>query len=481
MFITQKYIHTICKNVLLTGILCLCGFVLRAEEAAPKWYNTHWENRVEVKVSNKQEIALQNEPVVMSGKYFKKKTGVVISGINTSSIIVTDNDGKLVPYQVDEKDNTGLYIKEPNQKLDVDDEIVFLVNVPEGDAKKFWIYFSKKGKPSIGDETSKVKIKNNTNGYGQVKVTTPHLEAIIKGPSSGDINNPSFNTHGIGNITILKVEAVPMTDMSRNWGWTLPGEWMGGFPCSANVTMPAAIISGPVRSIIIISRVLPGELAKEERLTTKYMGYTGKVIRYFKFYGNAPLIEMEDIYDRGKWNMERVKKIRTRGGMGGIGIYSNLISVGIQFPKPTTILYYPTETKGIFEKKFSNFKINKKVSVLYKKPNLQTDSWIAWVDTEDKKGLAIFYEAQGMGTVYYPYFVGNGKIEPVKIGGVYNYISYNKLLDDNLCRDNQQVRFKLAYRGLLKDDDGKQAQAYYRCWKTHISDMLKFGFIEEKE
>lgn len=443
-------------TVLAFGLALLQGTVTAAWQAPGR------EHRIGLLVADKQCTSLRNEPAVLTGARLAERTGMDVGGIDTRSITVLDNAGAPTPCQVDERDGTGLLVEAPNHRLDPDDEIVFEVKVPRGGTSQYWLYFGGACDAAAKGKSGKVKTADNRNSaskdYGQLLVTTPCFKAIVKGPSVGDAATPSHASYGVGSINDLEFQGVKVASTLYGWCSSLPtGATMGGKENSAAVTLPTVVVDGPVRTTVQIRR----DVSKAE---SDGYGYAGKVVRYWTFYGDVPLIELEDIYDEGELDTAR----------NCVGLYKNQFVVGGQYPRPSAVLYTPAGGK-VAETRFDGF-CTKEKKVEFHRKQEGGEAWIAWVDEAEAydKGFAVFYERSGRGAVL-GFFEGTGKPEPLKNGGPWNYVDYHWRQ-----QESRRLRYTLAYRGLLANDVGRHAQAYYRCWDKHLDDMVEFGPVEHK-
>ena len=89
-----------------------------------EWWDKNWNYRIKLTFKAKDNLYGKNIPVIITGEQLFKKTGV--KELNLHSIRITDENNAEIPLQIDEKDGTGEYQKEPNGKWDNDDDGSFL-------------------------------------------------------------------------------------------------------------------------------------------------------------------------------------------------------------------------------------------------------------------------------------------------------------------------------------------------------------------
>ncbi len=300
-----------------------------------------------------------------------------MKGITTTSFRLL-REGKEIPVQVDERDNTGLFLKEPNYTLDKDDEIVFQVDIPPGKEVTYFLYFSLKPKPRATYEID-IKVKSLVNNdLGQIRVTNSKLNFIVKGPRTNPDMDPKkihFANFGCGAITSLRIKGIEMLHFTHRYAQVIPSSAVN-IPYS----VPEVVIDGAVRKIIKLIR--DNHQIKDEEGN---VAYEGKVIRYFAVYARSGRIDFEDNFLYSKWDFSLWKKITQ--------------------DRRAMVRYNPSYAAGIFDLNDSLFipvggeiaeidigAIELKESgnqVFYSTPEPE-EGWFAWIDKEEKVGLATF-------------------------------------------------------------------------------------------
>ncbi|NLO75120.1 MAG: hypothetical protein GX100_13570 [candidate division WS1 bacterium] len=166
--------------------------------------------------------------------------------IPVSGLRAMGRDGRVWPLQVDERDGTSAYIHAPNRWLDANDEIALLASVDQGG--QGYLYVSTVGKPLSAPASALI-----LNGAGPpedlgatLRVDSPFLQAVVRGPETGDPGQKG--PPGLGKGSLVKLNGMTSSgswDSNCLWHhpflfWGSPEQW----------SSPRLLSRGPVRLVV---------------------------------------------------------------------------------------------------------------------------------------------------------------------------------------------------------------------------------------
>jgi hypothetical protein len=225
------------------------------------------------------KAGIVDQPIVISGKELYQLTGM--DDLTWDSIRVFAGN-KEQPTQIDERDNTGHYVKNGNRRLDSDDVLVFNVTQSNNKPSIYYLYYG--SKPSKQPAfASTVKYEEVNSDIADAVVSNGRMSISIKG--AGSEPKGGIGSFGTGAITECSLDGKPFTNIRYNWSnyffgnpWSNDGNW----------SKPELIIAGPVRSIIKTS--LTGFETKNAAEQTILKG---KVTNYYAMYSTLPIVDIE--------------------------------------------------------------------------------------------------------------------------------------------------------------------------------------------
>ncbi len=108
--------------------------------------------RIKLILSENAGVDRENWPFVLKGSELASR-GIAINGINLNSTRLVDPsaspdetnevNGNDIPMQIDQKDGTGNFVQTPNNVMDSDDELVFVLNLNAYEVKDLYLYYSR--------------------------------------------------------------------------------------------------------------------------------------------------------------------------------------------------------------------------------------------------------------------------------------------------------------------------------------------------
>ncbi len=279
------------------AIILFCGFILlsilnpplTSSEETELWWNSRFSVRVPVIVKETLEVERKNSPVIVKGSQIR--TAARSYGYRLSRMRLIHN-GQEIPFQVDERDRTGIPLFEGggNGILDPDDEFIFQVNLQPGETKRFDLYLpiadneipdrsydgSTKWMQAIGGKREfDLFFENGLIGLGT------RGGAGLKAPNAG------FGGGGRGRITSLIVNHRQMVHIGYAWG---NGLFRSSILDRLEWTSPVPVISGPARATMMTDAI------------TFDIDWGGKKLkgdahRIFHIYNGLPYIEVEELIE----------------------------------------------------------------------------------------------------------------------------------------------------------------------------------------
>ncbi|MGB9677938.1 MAG: hypothetical protein ACPLZ9_04895, partial [Candidatus Ratteibacteria bacterium] len=335
------------------------------------------------------ERKLENIPIIIKGNILEKAG--IPDKIPINSIRIIENS-KEIPYQVDEKDNTGLFKNIGNKKLDMDDEVVFQITLNPNEEKNLFIYFTKELSP-VPNYLTDIQFKTTifeipkTNYNAELSNSTISIGIRGSAEEKDNQGKPIYGGFGKASITSFKIKDKQLIQQFASWAWTLGGSNIINFALPWD--NPQLLIDGPIRKIVVCKAI-----GQDRDFTKEYRGdwaLTGKVkgdyFRYFILYSKIPYCQM----------IETIKIEESS---------SNYTCLYQFFWNPTCPrdwendkLYIPEDEKAIV----INFQDKKNYSAQRPK-----EGWLAIVNTRDKNGLAIFFD--GKNAKVFADFYGAGLI-----------------------------------------------------------------------
>ena len=230
---------------------------------------------------NTASAALAGQPFVLTGKDFYGLTG--LAKLNWRSVRLFQGENE-APVQVDERDNTGHYVHTGNGQLDLDDELVFLVNLPTGLSSTYHLYYGTA--PSGGPDWphAPIEFQEVETATADAVITNGRLEAHLKGPAKQPGVN-RLDSHGAGALTGCLLDGKAFTRIHHNWGnYFFANRWSG----EGGWTDPELVISGPLR--FIARTHLPSFTREDENGNLTFQGC---VTNNFSLYYPAPVLDIE--------------------------------------------------------------------------------------------------------------------------------------------------------------------------------------------
>jgi len=236
-------------------------------------------------------VARKGVPVVIAGKSVLARTGT--RDVRTAGIRVTDANGENLPYQVDEKDGTGLYQSPGNGLLDPDDEIVLQVDMA-GDGECTCCLHVDREPPSQPDRPGGVvaeKVVPTSRKPYNMCLTNSHLSVGIRGSGEDKV----YPGRGKGAILSLRPSGKP--DLVSVAAWCFYSHTQH----DVSWTEPAVVASGPVRTVVEVrANAVDRTFERGSGEWTVFIETKGRlngsIRRYYTLYSQLPYLECSEAY-----------------------------------------------------------------------------------------------------------------------------------------------------------------------------------------
>ncbi len=229
-------------------VACILFFAASLAGQA-EWWNNQWEMKKEIRLANPSGQELIKHPVVI------KLSRLNLPGdINFNSLRIIDS-GQEVPYQLDDIDGIS--------GLTMDDELVFLSDIPHEGEKVIAFYFSRNAVVNSPNYEAMAPISEEDDYR---KVDTGVLQADIAVKKAGQMQNVMFDG-------LLQAKGL------QNIVFHSPDEKKGPYNFShTSVTSVKRLIEGPVRKIVCMEtgRTQWGKDEQSLVLTMEYVFYKGR-------------------------------------------------------------------------------------------------------------------------------------------------------------------------------------------------------------
>ena len=456
---------------MLIGFVCLICRVFPAEQTKAGWWNEHWEYRLPVTLQNPLDTDLKNVPVIITGENFMNKAGFTDEKISTLSLRLIDSAGKEVPVQVDEKDNTGLYLENGNGILDKGDEIVFEISLKPKEKQTLTFYFRKGGLvPRESYQTDLKFEKVNFGDQGAVYnalLSNSIIQIGIRGDASEKNSDGTLPLLGWAkaSITSLKLNNVDLIQLG-SYDW-----FLGNSPLVRDIAPlipwknPELVINGPVRIIVACKAANVDknftELMKDQswRLSGRFKG---DIIRYFILYSGSPLCEMDETY--------RIEK----ADAGFNCMYEFCWKPSYPRDWDNDLMYVPLGDKAVV----INFKDNRNYTT-----DKTSEGWFVVANPKVSRGLAVFFNKDLATSIYGDFFPPGAKREDIMTSdwGKSNLSPYFRVFyiytDFNLKPVQQNV---FGYYVVTTETAQDVKAIYQLVWEDGLLKAADFGFPEEK-
>lgn len=335
---------------------------------AANWWSANYQYRISLTVKESRGIARKKLPVSITGEVLMRESGK--RDIDVRSLRLIDINGREIPLQVDEKDDTGIYQSAPNNRLDPDDEILFQVDMPAGATLNCHVYFGMGTPKGEGYDTGDVACKEvvlSGSVPSHILLSNSLLQVGIQG-NDEKVANGSYKSC----ITFLmngKKMLVPYNP-SLFWG---PTQVMA--PWDA---LPAIIARGPVRTTVMLkSGKVDGEFKPQgggwSVASLTKGSVTGSIYRYYSLYNGIPYLECREVF-----RPEKASPVFC----SSYGF--SLITAPVSPLKRGDVLYVPLDEKNI-----AAVKVGDKSYYDTKYP---ASGWIGIGSTAEKNGLTLFFD-----------------------------------------------------------------------------------------
>ncbi len=130
-----------CRHFLTAFVLCSRLTIAEVNEA--DWWDDRWESRLPIVVQAQPGLHT-NRPVVIHWEEIIRALGN--AEVRPSSLRLVDKE-KLIPFQIDHRDEKGRILPPGNLVLDPQDELVFVCRSEQ--ELKLHLYFSALPKPLV--------------------------------------------------------------------------------------------------------------------------------------------------------------------------------------------------------------------------------------------------------------------------------------------------------------------------------------------
>ncbi|NOX97071.1 MAG: DUF4861 domain-containing protein [Nitrospirae bacterium] len=435
-------------------LLLLFPFTFSAS-SANKWWNENWTYRVELTFRAKEGLSGKDIPVVITAEKLYKKIG--IKDLNLYSLRVINAEGAEVPLQIDEKDGTGEYQKDPNGKWDRDDEVVFSADIDKDKETVYWLYFRKAFSPLPeypGGITAERIVPDRDRPY-DLELTNGDLTIGIRGKST--VKDPLKGV-GQGRITMINRKEKKFFRPQGAYANNFMSSGYGSLPWK----LPEMIKDGPVRAIV---RVETDETEAHLSLSGRSAKFAGKVSREIILYRRQPFVEVKETI--------RVKKAR-----------EETYRMIFLFP------LLPSGTAREWDKEEMLVPVGKKVvrvrmedKRMYNKTNPER-GWIAFANPEEKTGMAVFFQEKNASVSAGLYQSSDEryrkKIEEEKVAWFRKWLPAYLAVDyREKIFDGSILRHRFGAFILSGEKPEVIPVIYDLLWGNGVTKCLSFGFPQE--
>jgi len=340
------------------------------------WWNKGWPRRFAITFNETKGIRRRRELVVVTGRQILDNSSAKTISTNSIRVVL---DKKLIPFQVDEKDGTGSFVKEPNHVLDMDDEICLQLSIPANDKRTIFIYHGKEGKEKAvfkSDLTCLTVDKLSRKQPYNVLLKNSLMEVGISGQEKDD--KEKWKQWHPGAISYLRSKGINML-----WSYRANSNIPARINWPSLPKKPQIITQGPVR---IIAKV-DFEPCDLEWSLDRNWAQDGHLLNarrslYYQVTAKSGLIDFTEVirYDkaiekefRSCWHYMYV-------AVGGVGVKANHQVFYSLDEKPKSL-----QVGKALANKFSNGKLANHGSL-----GDTYDGWLAYYDPRRKNGFAIF-------------------------------------------------------------------------------------------
>lgn len=437
--------------------------------SAEDWWNENWEYRLGLTLKNPTELNLETVPILINGEILRKKTGLLKEKISTLSIRIIDGKGEEVPVQVDEKDGTGLFQGEGNGQLDGDDEIVFQVSLKPQEQKKFLLYFRKKFAP-LPEYPTDLRFEKTSFGERRINYNVRLSNSAVSigirgaGTEKDEKGKLLFGGAGKASITSFKIKGEELVYQSHALNWNLGS---GGYSLTSKHlpwSQPELIVDGPVRKIVVCRAPNQDRNFTEEfKMSWALSGkIKGDYYRYFILYSQIPFAQM----------IETIKIENADSKYRSLYEFAWCPAYPRDWDNDK--LYVPVGGTAVT----IGFADERDYST--KEPG---EGWLGIVNPPAKKGLAVFFDKDGVVDVSAGFYASHMKRKDIlenewsrkythtSVRITYGYEDFNLYP----LREN-----RFGFYGVTLENAETLSQLYQVLWKGLVAADIAFGFPEEK-
>lgn len=446
-------------------LCCLPCQAFPAAKSKARWWDENWEYRLSLTVRNPSATALKNAPLIVTGEHLMNQAGLTSERISVLSLRIIDAADKELPIQVDEKDNTGLFLAAGNGILDKDDEIVFQVSLKPKEQRTFLLYFRKKLAPRPV-YPSDLKFEKNAFGDRGANYNAVLANGIIEvgvrgdGSEKGPDGKPALGGCGKAAITSLKLNDENLIHLG-SLAWFLGNSALGEMGAPAIPWKnPELVINGPVRIIAACrAEKVDQDFGNDGPLGGRFKG---DIIRYFMLYAGSPLCQMNETY--------------------------RIDQADPKFHCLYNFYWLPTHPREWdSDQMFVPLGDQAAVVKFQDERNFNTEQasegWLAVVNPPAQRGLAVFFNparARGLFADFYP--LGSKRRDVMVEGWGRTHLAaqlrFSYIHDDFNLKPVQENIFGFY---AVTSETAADIQAIHRLvWDGGLLKAIEFGFPEEK-
>jgi hypothetical protein len=318
-------------------------------------------------------IERRDEPVVISGDRILRLSGT--ENIDTRRIVVSDEAGKPVPAQIDERDGEEYFQSSPNHTLDPNDEISWQVSLMPLEKHTYRISTTPGTVPKPSETDLKICPNPQPNRYSaDIVMRNSHIEMGIRGWPA---DKSRWSGIGSGNITMFKLFGDDQIFQGEGHSFILNNNNI----FDALYDSIEVIAEGPVRGILQLRGSTFSGRKQGFWGRSFYDVKNGHPVRNYILYNKIPLLETSE-YISGEYVLPRLTAVIRFLWRPG----------GTPFNKDSTLLL--PDKKGSIETITLNDKDYGKITVHPK------ESWVA-VTRPDKTGVpAFFFQPEKIAKLY---------------------------------------------------------------------------------
>ena len=437
-----------CRHFLTAFVLCSRLTIAEVNEA--DWWDDRWESRLPIVVQAQPSLHT-NRPVVIHWEEITRALGN--AEVRPSSLRLVDKE-KLIPFQIDHRDEKGRILPPGNLVLDPQDELVFVCRSEQ--ELKLHLYFSALPKPLVAFPAS-VKV---TSGRGfrrraHQTLSTAGMEIAVQGDGLLDRSAHQAINYGRGSVVELIWQRVNLIS-HVNWNICMNqhpfSSWTGG---DNRWQMVKLVVDGPVRKVVAAKITNFRKRDKDGRDLIQV-----DVTRTFSMYSGVPHFDIE--------NVARFSQVPP----DWTATYADRFLPGGRRDANDVLWDASTGKLQKFALAEKNLDANPRGELV--SHDKVVDGWYAWIDQKVKTGLAVFYRTGKVGSDE-PSADAVGFSAGWRMWSNINWMSFR--YEGLKAPTTLRHRFRVIG---LKDAVPEQVAAEHRIWASDDGNRVTIGNLERR-